>query len=761
MRSYSAVAAWLFSLVLLVSFGCGRDAIDRVCHEDSECSGDRICISGECLNPDDLPDVGEPELPGNDDADAGDVSEGDADLPDADRPDADADQPDVAQSCEDDRDCPAFQRCRDQVCVDRPECLIDSDCSDQELCIGGVCTYSPDCETTADCDSGFECVGGQCFEEICRGPQDCAEGQFCNAGECVDPPRVASCFVASQSAVISRDQLFALQAFALDSEGDGVPATFAWTSSDPSVAIIGPGGRNAIGAGGEGTTTLTAATQAGIACSGEIVLTGQGEVPVGDLRVVVIDEETGAGIPGAEVVLHNGATAITGAGGVAVLNAPAGDFAVSVFAADYNYVTVQGLTSSDLRIPLSHRRGTGPVAGFTGEFDLSRINSSGDVTLGLAGASIAGGLLDMDLQSLLGETFMTHMEIPTIGGRDMPLPGGLVIYGQVFGLDLDFKRTYYANASGGARIGWGLAGKVPAMELLGLIQGGGGAGDMLTTLLPLFSRFDHGSRPLNLTEMPRVADSQDLDGDGDTAEMVPDYDAFPVVSLHPSVRQTLVTDIAVSNFPQMSDAAASVAVLVGGTLLDGPGFVPLGISATSDEDGDGRPDTRRLTVAPPHGSLAGGRFAVVAIAFEPDQVGFQSGVELPDEFSISLWNGQSLPTSVSLGTFPDASAASIDRQSRAVLVSADAGPLYRIRMVGADRTWDVWSVGPAGSQGAFSHRITIPVATGGRSDLFASGEIFVDAIAAQVTMDQLVSATGIGLHHAGLVATSFNRTKLR
>lgn len=684
-----------------------------------------------------------------------DVIEIDADMPDS------VDPPDVIEAaCQDDRDCPAAQRCVQEVCVDRPECLVDTDCADDEICLGGSCTYAPECDADNACQEGFECVGGQCFEEICRGANDCAEGEFCDGGECVLPPEVTSCFVAAQTRSISEGQRIGLQAFAQDADGQGLAARFEWTSSDPSVATIAPDNLSAVGAGGVGTATLTATTDSGIACDGEVVLTGESAVEVGDLRVRVVDGATGAPVAGAEVVIDGQPGVSTDASGVATLDAPQDAYTLSVFAGDYNYITIHGLDVADVRIPLSKRAGSGPVAGFTGQFDLSNINSSGDVSLGLAGASVLGGLLNLDLKGLLGEPFMAEVSIPGMGASELPLPGGLVAYGSVFGLNLDIKKNYYATAPGGVSLSWGMAGKVPAMELFGLVQGGGGAADMLTTLLPLFSRFDHTNRPLNLSASPRVADVNDINGNGDTAEMIPDYDAFPEVSLSPSVRQVLASEINISNFPQMTNSQASVAVLIGGTLLDGPGFVPLGISATADEDGDGRPDNRRLTMAPPYGSLTGGRNAIIAIAFEPGQVGFEDGIELPDEFSVSLWNGQTLPGNIALGAFPDASDVTLDPSTRTLSVQATAGPLYRVRIVGTERSWDVWSVGAAGTQGHFVHEVSIPEPVNGREDLLQSGEVFVDAISAEITMSELVSATGIGLQQAGLVSTRFNRTKL-
>ena len=128
---------------------------------------------------------------------------------------------------------------------------------------------------------------------------------------------------------------------------------------------------------------------------------------------------------------------------------------------------------------------------------------------------------------------------------------------------------------------------------------------------------------------------------------------------------------------------------------------------------------------------------------------------------MALWSGQSFPTSVSLGTFPDASQVAIDETTRTVGVQSDAGPLFRVRLVGASRSWDVWSEGPAGSMGQFAHDVEIPAGVSGHDDLFVSSGVLVDAIQSNTSLDLLVKSSGIGLKNAGLVATSLNRTEGR
>lgn len=659
--------------------------------------------------------------------------------------------------CSVDADCPARQECVEERCEERPRCVLDRDCDEGELCLGGSCTLAPECSEADPCPDGFECVGETCFETVCRGPSDCEDGEVCEAGECQTAPVADTCIVTTPSQTVIEGQTVLLEAFAYKADGSPVAATFTWSSSDPAVAAVT--GQTAVGGTDGGTTTVTASlADPPIDCMGSAELTNPGPAPANNFRATVYDADLGVPVAGADVIV-DGQTAVTNAAGVATLPQPTGAFDVTIASADHNWVSLVGITSTDVRIPLSVKQGTGPIGGFDGQFDTSMINSTGDVTLGLAGASLTGGLLDVNLTRLLGDSFVRRLNIPGIVDTDIPLPGGVVVFGGAFGFTIDLKEEYYATAPDGGRIAWGLAGQVPISDLIQLFMGGGGGtGDVLSLILPLFNRFDHGSNSVVLNALPRVTDSSDFDGDGDTSEMLPDYASFPSVGLTPSVRQSLVTDIAISRFPTLSSGQANAAILVGGATQGNVGFVPLGISATTDEDEDGFPDSRRLTVAPPYGAITGSRFAVLALAFGDGGGAGPGGFDLPDEFSVALWNNQSLPASLSLGTFPDGSQVTLDRNARTVDVMADAGPLYRVRVVGAERAWDVWTTGPAGTMGSFAHNLSIPAAPAGQTDFLTDGEVFVDAIQTNVSLDQLVRASGIGLTNAGLVSTAFNRT---
>jgi hypothetical protein len=663
-----------------------------------------------------------------------------------------------------DTDCPPDQQCNDNgECVDQPDCLVDDDCDEGESCFNGRCTRTPSCESDGDCPQGQECVGGECFDRVCSSDAECAGDRVCDGGDCVKPGQVAECFLGTTSGQISNNQSIPLEAYALDDEGNGVSVRFVWSSSNPSVASVNASGGSLVGGTMSGQTTVTArVAQQDVRCDGEAVFTNPGILQSGDARFVVTDAKTGKPVSNATVSIQGGTTQTTNGAGVVTVPKPSGAYTVSVFASDYNYMTVRGLRARDIRLPLVGQSGDGPVAGFTGEFNTDDLHTTGDFTIGLSGASIPGGLLQVGVTELLGQPFNTEV---SQFNAEVPLPAGTVAYGELFGsVQVDLKRKYYASTPGGTRLGWGLAGRVPASELFSIVRDSAGFGEALATLLPLFNRFDHAIQPLQLTERPRVPDSNDIDGDGNTTEMRPDYDAFRSISLRPNVRQNLVTEVSVSNFPQLDGGQTDFAIFVGGHISRSAGFVPLGVSATTDDNDDGFPDLRQLSLAPQHSSLSGGRYAITALSFQPQGGGGGGGpsVALPDEYSAALWSRQSLPNSVGLGTFPESSSGSVDQNAREISITADAGPLYRVRLVGEDRTWEIYSTGPMASSGQFQHTVEVPPTASGVRDLFSrSGtRVSVDAIQSTVTIDDIAKATGVGLRRIGLVATAYNRSNL-
>ena len=74
-----------------------------------------------------------------------------------------------------------------------PECETDADCAEGQVCENGRCVDAPvpECETDADCAEGQVCEDGVCADAPvieCETDADCAEGQVCEDGVCVDAP---------------------------------------------------------------------------------------------------------------------------------------------------------------------------------------------------------------------------------------------------------------------------------------------------------------------------------------------------------------------------------------------------------------------------------------------------------------------------------------------------------------------------------------------------------------------------------------------
>ena len=97
----------------------------------------------------------------------------------------------------------------------------------------------------------------------------------------------------------------------------------------------------------------------------------------------------------------------------------------------------------------------------------------------------------------------------------------------------------------------------------------------MAAILPQVESFDHGLiAGLNLSGMDDIIDVDDIDGDGNTTEVVANWRRFPSRSLRPSVRQNGRTLVLVPGAE-----GSEFQVVVGGVLNPGTGFVPLGLTS--------------------------------------------------------------------------------------------------------------------------------------------------------------------------------------
>ena len=662
------------------------------CDGDGDCGGEQLCRSGRCVEPSPC---------------------------------------DVAEDCGEDESCEAGN------CEPLPACGGDRNCADTEICQGGRCRERSACDDREDCDGDDDCVAGRCVPFVCRGDVDCGGAEVCNAGVCEPPAdvEVARVVILSRPRVLAVGQTVRLRAAALDLRGDIVATRgFLWSGDAPDVLDVEAG-----------TGAVTAGPVAGAANVVAAFPQPSGEMlPSDPLPVSVVEAAApdglrvrvtagGAPVEGA-IVRAGDADTATDAEGVAGFELEGDVPTVSVFADGFDYVTFVGLGARDLHVPLTPRSDDARVAGFTGAISFDDVTSQGGVDLGLAGASIGGGLTHLGIAQLVGELFNVPVEAGPLS-TDIPLPGGITLAADVPIVGrIDVKDRYYAISGPGLRVGWAFAGRIDIGAVINLVMGGGGgagAGQVLATLLPFFDGFQHGLRVAeDLRALPQLPDEDDVDGDGDAGELVPDYERFPVLDNEPAQDQGLRLGVTVPALPE-----GATALLFAGVEVDSVGFVPMGVSGT----GDAGPLPMRM--AAPYGGLEAGEPVVLAIAGAFGGGGGGLGVPRDVAAVIGRWPDR-VPNEVAFDDFlPLADAVEWDAALRALAGGAvDGASLHRVVFRGGTGRWTVYFAAGAAPEA------TLPFPPDGVADLAGGAtEVRFEAIGTgDVGLDDLAGAGGPG-----------------
>ncbi len=529
--------------------------------------------------------------------------------------------------CDNDGQCGAQAFCNDDGrCQDREDCLRDADCEDGQTCNDGFCYDVPSCAEGENCPDGTECVGGNCVDAICRSNDQCADGEVCTAGSCSRPEAIApdkvlvvtpygACDSGNAGACrlpLRVGEQVQLHAMALDVNGVGIPGlSFAWASQ--GAANISEAGLLTAAAAGTSLVTVTAMDVESRPVTATVVAAQPGR-----LRVV---DDRGRAVAGARVAIDGAwLEGATGDDGSFQLALDDGEFSVSVFAENHDQVAVFGLQHSAaspfeglIAIPQTM---VGRSAGYTATVDFTGVRTQGSGDLGISGASLPD-LLSFDLPGLVGDTFDTRVSIPGLGNQVVPIPGGITFRASQ-PIQLDVKSTVYARGFPGVRTAWSFAGRVDALGLIGRIQGSEDVGRVVAAILPQVESFDHGLiAGLNLSGMDDIIDVDDIDGDGNTTEVVANWRRFPSRSLRPGVRQNGRTLVLVPGAE-----GSEFQVVVGGVLNPGTGFVPLGLTS---RDGAGA-QSLPFAIAPAYGGLEGAPYAFATMALRDQGLTTQARV---------------------------------------------------------------------------------------------------------------------------------------
>ncbi len=579
------------------------------------------------------------------------------------------------------------------------------------------------CQQHADCvdfypercgDGDCVCDRGRCPLPACSAHEDCHGEGLCIGGECRDGEASPDGCVIAPDPVFTREgETARLHAYA-QKNGEYVVAedSFTWESGDADVVTVADEGRSgAIATGGssESTTTITA-NISGASC--EVTVFNFAELGADEGRVLVLDEVDRSPIEDATVVLDFGdvaSPAETDIEGVASFSGlDDGAMDVHVFAGDdYTYVSAIGIQERDLVIylPRSPADTAGGIRGTLGPSDFEHI-SADNIHVALAGLSIPGNLIDMDLDLLVGEMIETHVQFQTLLDDEIPLPSGIVLgIGDQF-----FKEWYAPMGLAGLRTAWMIGGNLSISDVLEVaepaLEGDTDdidIGPILASLLPMFERFWSGIQPgLDIVE------GEVPESDSDWPPTTANFKQVPM-SLSRSLDLKGVIDV--PTLPQVGDAYMDGLIVLGGAIVEGQGLVPMGLTAGIDETGDGQvndhgtdddddvgPGQLGLRMAPQHGGIEGSRYAALALALAFDALLDDDNGRNPISGYVTTFDRLEFAGSIDFGTsalLGVAEGAAYDETTRIFSPdSVDNANLYRASISGSGgRAWVVYHGG--------------------------------------------------------------------
>lgn len=580
----------------------------------------------------------------------------------------------LCESCVSDGNCcdVSFNCAAGSICNSSDEELYDAT-KTEKTCIRVVCNSDTDCEGTKTCS--LEKI---CNSPVCQVDNDCSPGTRCISGACTAAPSVdnaATCEIATRSGSIRQGATLQLVAVAKNANGAVLPTIpFDWTSSVPGIVSIEAG----VATGGtmQGRAQVTAAVtgKPAVTCTG-LELTNFPNVPATDLRIVLVEDDTGQPIQGANVTAQAGANtlnAVSDGNGSAVIAMSGAPDSITVIKAGYQYVSVLKPETNDIMLPIPRVPDETKAGGFRGSVDISATKSA-DIKLGIAGPSLPANLLDFGLEALIGDPVKTVINAPelSLNNQEVDLPGGVMLGlgPKIFTDDMGGLRCsgdspganelgcYVARAPAGKGAAWVLAGQLRlsevtpiATQLSGALGGGSGddlpIGDILTAVLPLLRSLNHGiNASVETTEFPKVAVEAGTDctnpaNAGDTDKCRGDFSKYQKISLSASQKLGVLSRVTVPDQPDLkagSPACAGASVLVSAAILPGRGVLPLGLSAGVDvldkespdckiggvkkPFGDNSEDLRDgqmpLTMAPAHSGIEGSKIALLVLALDP------------------------------------------------------------------------------------------------------------------------------------------------
>ncbi len=323
----------------------------------------------------------------------------------------------------------------------------------------------------------------------------------------------------------------------------------------------------------------------------------------------------------------------------------------------------------------------------------------GELDVAVSGFSLGNSLLDLNFDLIVGPevTRIPPEDSPIPLDDEIGIPSGVSLYYN----SSPFVDSFIATAPAGERLVWTIGGRVflsdVLVEILPSLGGDLAFGPIIASILPLFEDFYSGiSAPLTLS----------------SEGTFPVQDPGVVLDV-PTQRRVAID---APTLPRIEDGWADTGIFLGGALLPGEGFVPMGITggtdvlgtATPDGELDGNQNTPEIdsiniSMAPIHGAIdtvwTRYMFALVALQLDDNAPGPR---EATAGRLVQLERGAALPTELTTESdaFPQlyVDATWAGDEARAMSFDQEDGrpDLFRVVFQGDDgQLWIVYTAGDA------------------------------------------------------------------
>lgn len=411
---------------------------------------------------------------------------------------------DERPACRADNECGAGALCLDRHCRPAQGCFVDDDCDGaDEECVGNRCVRAPECRATADCDGGDICADLRCVE-----PEDAAA-----AADVIVEDGLGACDVDSDCRrVVFVGETLTFRTRGFDATGLPVVAEIRadFTGSVSVASALGNVVVVDADSVGSGTVAFDdVVVDVDVVADGAgfdiLVTEADGRPASGALVDGVASDEFGHG-----AVAGGGVVVVSKGGRTAIVPATVDPLRVILPA------VVDETRAAALQVSIAS----------TGD-------ETGPVGVGVALPSVAH-FKDAGFTRLFGDIVQGQAELPVIGALPVALSSSMTLSATLPLVgDQVVRPLAEVEVAKGPSFVFALEDRREQQDLVALALNG----DPIATALDFAEQSEGMDAAIvaggDAALVDRVADDLDRDGDGDTAELIPDYASAAVVEARP------------------------------------------------------------------------------------------------------------------------------------------------------------------------------------------------------------------------------------